>query len=703
MDYNAEEYEKTLVEKYLEKAANSRMNEIEEKAKRYKDSGDLEKMNLCEEELEQIKRSLVAEKQALTCRESKQESLEAKEVFDFEWKGCSDDSDIKLFEEKCKNAIEVFCKKHGLSNDVFDKYIQKHSEEHEGFAVPSFLWESLFVYQQEGVKWMLNLYKAKKGGILADDMGLGKTFQLIVFLTALFRNEAAGKALIVCPATIVLQWVSEWKKFYPFMRIFTGGVDSEKNGVHVMSYEKFKMIAGSEECDVLVLDEGHRIKNKNAQVSLAAKRMKSVCRLILSGTPIQNNLRELWSMFDFVNPGLLGSHSAFNEEFEEVISKGGYKNASNSQVERAYKHSLMLRSLIEPYILRRTKAQVSHRLPSKQDKIVFCSLTSLQTDLYKKVLRSKHIMNVLTGKANLLSGITLLRKVCNHPRLLFTDDNTRHDGMHDQDPSKHKIEQFELDYDYQDESLDVNACNGKYNGYALVESACKMKILMDFLKKWKKSGNKVLIFSQTIRMLDIIEKCIDGYMYMRMDGSTSTQDRRSLVEQFNNDENVFIFLLTTRVGGLGLNLTGASRVVIYDPDWNPSTDTQAKERAWRYGQKKDVEIYRFVCKDTIEEKVYQKQIFKDMLGKKVLSDPRLSRFFNKSCIDDLFSFDGTDEVVEIKAHEEHGEEGEEEGVLKGVRDKDEELFLRMKVLNSKSVLSGSEMLEYIRLREEAMR
>ncbi|KAH9411701.1 SNF2 protein [Ordospora pajunii] len=703
MDYSADEYEKTLVEKYLEKAASSRIDEIEEKVKRYKESGDFEKTSACEEEIKQIRRSLAAEKQVISGIESRQESLEAKEVFDFEWKGCSDDSDVKSFEEKCRHAVEVFCRKHGLSSNAFEEYVQKHSEEHEGFAVPNFLWESLFAYQQEGVKWMLNLYKTRKGGILADDMGLGKTFQVIVFLTALFRNGAARKALIVCPATIALQWVSEWKKFYPFLRVFTGRMSSEKSGVCVMSYEKFKMTAGNEEWDVLVLDEGHRIKNKNAQVSLAAKKVKSGCRLILSGTPIQNNLSELWSMFDFVNPGLLGSHSAFNEEFEEVISKGGYRNASNSQVERAYKHSLMLRSLIEPYILRRTKAQVSHRLPSKQDKIVFCSLTPLQTDLYRKVLGSKHIMNVLTGKANLLSGITLLRKVCNHPQLLFASGSAGHHGMHEKRQGELKVENAEFDYGYEEETLGISVCNGEVGGCELVESACKMKILVDFLKKWKKSGDKVLIFSQTIRMLDIIERCIAGYAYMRMDGTTSTPDRRNLVERFNSDESIFIFLLTTRVGGLGLNLTGASRVVIYDPDWNPSTDTQAKERAWRYGQKKGVEIYRLVCKDTIEEKVYQKQIFKDMLGKKVLSDPRLSRFFNKSCVDDLFSFDGTDELIEIKMHEEHGEEYEPEGVLKGVREKDGELFLRMKFLNSKNVLSGREMLEYIRLREESMR
>ncbi|AFN83658.1 DNA repair and recombination protein [Encephalitozoon romaleae SJ-2008] len=294
-------------------------------------------------------------------------------------------------------------------------------------------------------------------------------------------------------------------------------------------------------------------------------------------------------------------------------------------------------------------------------------------------------MKVLTGKANLLSGISMLRKVCNHPRLFFS-------------------RRPDVSEDYSSEVSNEKNNEGSRTSldgeerYGLVSSSCKVKILMDLLKKWKKEGSKVLIFSQTIRMLDIIERCINKYTYLRMDGRTPTSIRSSLVDRFNRSEDVFIFLLTTKVGGLGLNLTGASRIVIYDPDWNPSTDTQAKERAWRYGQRKGVEIYRFICKDTIEEKVYQKQIFKDLLGKKVLSNPRLNRFFNKSCINELFSFTVTGGIDEVRVDEAHKCDLEG-GALKEIRDRDSEVFSRIKSLNEKKVLSGSEVLEYIRLRE----
>ncbi|ADM12171.1 DNA repair and recombination protein [Encephalitozoon intestinalis ATCC 50506] len=687
MDCKAEDYEKSFVEKYLERAASSKIDELKKKIEAHKGKGDMGKVKDLEREIEEVKSRLAADKSIMCKKDSRKEEVEEKRNIDFEWSGMEDDKDIEVFNERCEKSIEKYCNHMGIMKNEFQENLRKESSICEGFEIPDFLWNSLFEYQRDGVAWMLGLYKREKGGVLADDMGLGKTIQMIVFLAVLFHNKSIEKALILCPATIVSQWMAEWKRFYPFVRVFFGFPAEDCRGVYLMSYEKFKARAKDLLWDTLVLDEGHKIKNRNAQITLSVKKVRSRSRFVLSGTPIQNNLGELWSMFDFVNPGLLGSHTSFHEEFEEIIRRGGYKSASNLQVEKAYRHSLMLRSLIEPYILRRTKSQISHKLPSKEDKIIFCTLTPIQIELYNRILESKHIMKVLIGKANLLSGISMLRKVCNHPRLFIP---RKEDGSEDlsEEASGEKNNEETLGLLKKEESQ-----------YGLVSSSCKIKILMDLLKKWKSEGNKVLVFSQTIRMLDIIEKCVEKYAYLRMDGRTSTSSRSSLVDRFNKDDSIFMFLLTTKVGGLGLNLTGASRIVIYDPDWNPSTDTQAKERAWRYGQRKGVEIYRFICKDTIEEKVYQKQIFKDLLGKKVLSNPGLSRFFNKSCINELFSFTATRGFAEVKTHEEDND-GEETGVLKKIRDRDFEVFSRIKTLNEKRILSGSEVLEYIRLREK---
>ncbi|AFM98936.1 superfamily II DNA/RNA helicase [Encephalitozoon hellem ATCC 50504] len=685
MDCRAEDYEKSFVEKYLERTAAERIDDLLEKIEMYKGKGDMERVRKLEGEIEEIRRGLAEDKSVILKAEDRKEDAGGKESIDFEWSGSDDDERVDVFNLRCEKAIQRYCGFMGIGRGEFEEHLKKESKIRQGFSVPGFLWDTLFEYQKDGVEWMLKLYKEEKGGVLADDMGLGKTVQMIVFLSVLFQSGYISRVLILCPATIVSQWILEWKRFYPFVRVYFGFSERSGEGVYLMSYERFKAREKGLVWDILILDEGHKIKNRNAQITLSVKKVRARSKFVLSGTPIQNNLGELWSIFDFVNPGLLGSHTSFHEEFEEVIRRGGYRSASNLQVERAYKHSLMLRSLIEPYILRRTKSQISHKLPSKEDKIVFCTLTPVQVELYNRVLESKHVMKVLTGKANLLSGISMLRKVCNHPRLFFPG---KVDGPED---------------------CSSETCNEKNDGkaeislegeerYGLVSSSCKIKILMDLLKKWKEEGSKVLVFSQTIRMLDIIEMCIRKYTYLRMDGRTATSVRSSLVDRFNRDEDVFIFLLTTKVGGLGLNLIGASRIVIYDPDWNPSTDTQAKERAWRYGQRKDVEIYRFVCKDTIEEKVYQKQIFKDLLGKKVLSNPRLNRFFNKSCINELFSFTMTSGADEVRMHESHKCELED-GALKEVRDGDAEVFSRMKSLNEKKVLSGSEVLEYIRLRE----
>jgi DNA excision repair protein ERCC-6 len=685
MDYSTEEYEKSFIEKYLEKRAGVRIKELEDRIEGCDDDTEVERLR---HKIGEIREGLIKDKRLLQEPEEERKSAEVRDVLDFCWDADADDSDHAVFVRRCMRAKAVYCDSVGAEPNGFEDALLAHSEWVEGMRIPAFLWNYLFPYQQDGVRWLLGLFRSSKGGILADDMGLGKTLQVIAFLAALFLSGSIEKALILCPATVTTQWLAEWKRFYPFVRIFVSSEALGNDGVYLTTYEKFKATASRGTWDVLVLDEGHRIKNKEAKVTVAAKTCRAEHRFVLTGTPIQNNLTELWSLFDFINPGLLGSYTSFYEEFEDAISRGGYKHASNEQVEDAYRQSVILRSLIDPYIMRRSKTQVSHRLPPKTDKIIFCSLTDTQIQLYTRILDSSHIERVLLGKANLLSGISLLRKVCNHPRLFLSSPRVDSDA-------RLASNQEEAD-SCSREAQDLVFRSGRRSGekYDLVESSCKIKIMLEYLKRWKKEGHKVLLFSQTVQMLNIIEECVREYEYLRMDGTTPVGLRARLVARFS-DEDVFVFLLTTRVGGLGLNLTAASRIIIYDPDWNPSTDTQAKERAWRYGQKRDVEIYRLVCRDTIEEKIYQKQIFKDLLSKKVLKNPRLSRFFNKACLGELFTFTHSLGALEVKVHEEHREDGD----LREIMDKDISAYERMKMLSEKPMLTGGELLEYIRLRE----
>lgn len=350
-----------------------------------------------------------------------------------------------------------------------------------------------------------------------------------------------------------------------------------------------------------VLDEGHKIRNPDAAITLACKKFNTPNRIILTGTPIQNNLKELWSLFDFCYPGKLGTLPVFLSQFAVPITLGGYSNASKFQVQTAYKCSCVLRDLIKPYLLRRLKKDVKHQLPEKKENVIFCKLTDQQVLVYDSYLKSREVKKTLEGEHLLFKAITNLRKVCNHPDLLY---------------EKNSIEDFG---------------NKSRSG--------KMMVVEKLLALWKEQNHRVLLFSQSRQMLDILEKFIQekGYTYSRMDGTTSVKDRNPLINNFNKDDSIFIFLLTTKVGGLGVNLIGANRIILFDPDWNPSTDLQALERAWRLGQKKQVTVYRLMTSGTIEEKMYHRQIFKQFLSNKVLKDPRQKRLFKSNDLYELFT------------------------------------------------------------------
>ncbi|OJD39840.1 dna repair and recombination protein rad26 [Diplodia corticola] len=530
-----------------------------------------------------------------------------------------------------------------------------------GFKVPGDIYPNLFDYQKTGVHWLWELYSQQVGGIIGDEMGLGKTVQAISFIAGLHYSGKLNKpAIVVCPATVMKQWVTEFHTWWPALRVSilhssgSGMMDMKRESqmeqnMESRSLSKKKPLTKSEksakrivdkvkadghvlvttysglatygqfliptEWEYAVLDEGHKIRNPDSRVTVYCKELRTANRLILSGTPMQNNLDELWSLFDFVYPMRLGTLPEFRTSFEVPIKLGGYANASNFQVETAMRCAEVLKETISPYLLQRFKVDVAADLPKKTERVLFCRLTVPQRKAYEEFLGSSEMNSILDGKRQALFGIDILRKVCNHPDLIH-----------------HKSEKFKSDPRYG---------SGSKSG--------KMQVVKELVQMWKREGHKTLLFAQHKIMLDILERFMNklgNINYLRMDGSTSIKARQDLVDKFNNDPGLDVFLLTTKVGGLGVNLTGADRVIIYDPDWNPSTDVQARERAWRLGQKREVEIYRLMTAGSIEEKIYHRQIFKQFLTNKILRDPKQRQTFHLKDLHDLFTLGNADDETE---------------------------------------------------------
>ncbi|KAF3387280.1 DNA repair and recombination protein RAD26 [Penicillium rolfsii] len=538
-----------------------------------------------------------------------------------------------------------------------DEWLKPHPTEPDldlqnGLYVPGDIAKYLFSYQRTGVQWLWELHQQSVGGIIGDEMGLGKTIQAIAYLASLHHSNMYTKpAIVVCPATLMKQWVNEFHRWWPPFRVsilhssgsgmmnvgressremaltseLMGSSHSrhlsagqkaakkiikrvvEEGHVLVTTYSGLQSYADAlvdVEWGCAILDEGHKIRNPDAGITFSCKELRTPHRIILSGTPMQNSLTDLWSLFDFVFPMRLGTLVTFKSQFEIPIRQGGYASATNLQVQTAAKCAATLKDAISPYLLQRYKADVTSDLPQKTEQVIFCKLTREQRNVYKRFLGSDEMVSIIRGRRNSLFGIDILRKICNHPDLVDRQ-------LHAHDP----------DYGNSDRSG-------------------KMQVLKGLLEVWKDTGHKTLLFAQTRQMLDIIQKFIgslSGFNFRRMDGNTPIKDRQTMVDEFNKDPNLHVFLLTTRVGGIGVNLTGADRVIIYDPDWNPSTDMQARERAWRLGQKRDVTIFRLMMKGTIEEKIYHRQIFKQFLTNKITRDPQQREGFQASDLYDLFS------------------------------------------------------------------
>ena len=509
-------------------------------------------------------------------------------------------------------------------------------------AVEGVLAKWLRPHQREGVQFMFECVAGLRefegnGCILADDMGLGKTLQSITLLYTLLRQGfKAGtpmvrKAIIVCPTSLVGNWENELSKWLGnrircvalceavrddvirgidrYLR--PGGPDS----VLIVSYETFRLhaqrFANPRACDLLICDEAHRLKNDKTLTNQALNKLPTRRRVLLSGTPLQNDLEEFYAMVDFTNPGMLGSASRFRKRFQTPILLGREPDADSEEREEGEERTQELSEMVNMFILRRTNALLSAHLPPKLTLLVCCRLSQMQRQLYEHFLNSAAAQNLVSGKSKgVLSSITALRKLINHPKLIY--DSIRTSG--NEAAGFEDCEQFFPD-DFGGRGRDRNAARADFSG--------KMLCLANLLHSVRTTtSDRVVLVSNFTQTLDIFAALCRTYNYpfVRLDGGTTVGKRTKLVDRLNDpEENVFCFLLSSKAGGCGLNMIGANRLVLFDPDWNPATDLQAAARVWRDGQKKKVFVYRFFAAGTIEEKVFQRQLSKEGL-KSVISE-----------------------------------------------------------------------------------
>ncbi|CAK9145528.1 unnamed protein product [Ilex paraguariensis] len=466
-------------------------------------------------------------------------------------------------------------------------------------AQPSCIQGKMRDYQLAGLNWLIRLYENGINGILADEMGLGKTLQTISLLGYLqeFRG-ITGPHMVVAPKSTLGNWMNEIRRFCPILRAvkFLGNPDERryirdellvagKFDVCVTSFEmaiKEKSSLRRFSWRYIIIDEAHRIKNENSLLSKTMRLYSTNYRLLITGTPLQNNLHELWSLLNFLLPEIFSSAETFDEWFQ--IS------GDNDQQEVVQQ----LHKVLRPFLLRRLKSDVEKGLPPKKETILKVGMSQMQKQYYRALLQKDlEVVNAGGERKRLLNIAMQLRKCCNHPYLF--------QGAEPGPPYT--------------------------TGDHLIENAGKMVLLDKLLPKLKERDSRVLIFSQMTRLLDILEDYLmfRGYLYCRIDGNTGGDDRDASIDAFNKPgSEKFVFLLSTRAGGLGINLATADVVILYDSDWNPQVDLQAQDRAHRIGQKKEVQVFRFCTEYTIEEKVIERAYKKLALDALVIQQGRLA-------------------------------------------------------------------------------
>jgi superfamily II DNA or RNA helicase len=471
-------------------------------------------------------------------------------------------------------------------------------------AKPRTLKADLRPYQKEGYSWLVFLHELNTGGILADDMGLGKTVQAIALLLWAKSKYKKKLNLVVAPTSVVPNWEREISKFAPGLKtvVWQGpnrsqrAPELEKADVMITSYALLRRdeeLLQALDLRYVILDEAQHIKNPMSQTARSAKKLSSERRLALTGTPIENRLSELWSIFDFVSPGLLGTLKTFEERIARPIDRGDMETAQR------------LRATIKPFVMRRLKRDVAQDLPDKIEQEMIVPLAEEQSKLYKQVLGQvrKSVLSEVEKKGvskaqiQILAALTRLRQVACDPRLMKLPDT---------------------DFDADDSG--------------------KLGALREIIDEAVDGGHRVLVFSQFVQMLNYIREALDadGVEYQYLDGST--KDRIERVDRFNEDASVPVFLISLKAGGTGLNLTGADTVVHFDPWWNPAVEDQATDRAHRIGQTKNVNVYKLIAAGTVEEKILELSAKKRELVSNVLStEGSPLKGLTKSDVENLFS------------------------------------------------------------------
>ncbi|RUS21143.1 hypothetical protein BC937DRAFT_93516 [Endogone sp. FLAS-F59071] len=539
-----------------------------------------------------------------------------------------------------------------MHRDVERKFLAQllDSSKLENFEITVTIKAELRKYQQEGVNWLAFLNKYQLHGILCDDMGLGKTLQSICILASDHHVRSTKYAqtnspdtipmpsLVVCPPTLTGHWYHEVLNYTDTLRplLYTGGPPERKrlrskikdHDVIIMSYDIVRNDIedlSDIHWNYCILDEGHIIKNGKTKITKAVKSVRANHRLILSGTPIQNNVLELWSLFDFLMPGFLGSEKIFNERFGKPILSSRDSKSSSKEQEAGALALEALHKQVLPFLLRRLKEDVLHDLPPKIIQDYYCELSDLQKQLYEGFAKSqtKHSLEGQleenedeereTGgqkkATHIFQALQYLRKLCNHPLLVVNEKHPKYktvmNEMKNSKSSLHDIynapKLLALKQLLTDCGIGVSASDSENDPTAMAAGAV--------------SQHRALIFCQLKTMIDIIENdllksLMPSVTYMRLDGSVDANKRHDIVQKFNADPSIDLLLLTTHVGGLGLNLTGADTVIFVEHDWNPMKDLQAMDRAHRIGQKKVVNVYRLITKGTLEEKIMGLQKFK---------------------------------------------------------------------------------------------
>jgi len=482
----------------------------------------------------------------------------------------------------------------------------------EPVSPPAGLRLSLRSYQQQGFEWLAFLAQYGLNGILADDMGLGKTAQALAILARLKEQFGPAPALVVAPTSLLDNWRAEVAKFCPDLRVLIyRGTPERRDWLRRQAHEH-DIVLGTYatvrndavllrgiEWRYVILDEAHFIKNSAAATTKALKTIGSAHRLALTGTPIQNRLAELWSLFDFLMPGFLGRQTPFREQWEEPITRLQAGQAESEEERLRGQEALEgLRERIRPFVLRRLKTDVARELPPKIENDIFCRLTPEQTALYqgfadsaeaKKAVEELSTHGPDGARTALLAALMALRKICNHADLMFLPRNA----------GRQRIGQPLPGYE-------------KRSG--------KLEALGELMRQCREGGHRALVFCQLTSMLDLIEHDLarQGFTWLRLDGETPAPKRQGLVDRFNADSAVDAFLISTRAGGTGLNLTGADTVIFYDHDWNPASDQQAQDRAHRIGQQRTVTLYRLICRGTFEEKLLRRQELKRLLAASIV-------------------------------------------------------------------------------------